>query len=147
MKVLAIDSGTKTGWAVNEDPIISGIQDFSLKRGESSGMRFLAFRAWLKKMVEDTKPQMIIYELAHHRGGYTTEVCVGFTTSIQTICAEANIEYVALHSATLKKFATGKGNAGKEDMMVAATRKGWNFHDDNEADALWLLRYAIETYG
>lgn len=41
--------------------------------------------------------------------------------------------------ATLKKFATGKGNAAKDEMLVAAVRRlGYGGHDHNQADALWL---------
>jgi Holliday junction resolvasome RuvABC endonuclease subunit len=151
MKIIALDSGTKTGWATNAlgemNGIVSGTQDFSLRRGESPGMRFLMFQNWLRKMIESIKPDMIVYERAHHQGGAATEVCVGLTTVIQTICAEKGIEHVAVHTGTLKKHATGKGNSGKPEMMGAAKEKGWKFQDDDEADALWLLDYAIETYG
>jgi Holliday junction resolvasome RuvABC endonuclease subunit len=147
MKIIALDSGTKTGWATNDGETFSGIQDFSLKRGESPGMRFLMFQSWLKKMIETIKPDMIIYERAHHRGGGATEVGVGLTTIIQTVCAEHKVEHVALHSATLKKHATGKGNSSKDDMMSAGKTKGWTFEDDNECDALWLLDYAKINYG
>jgi Holliday junction resolvasome RuvABC endonuclease subunit len=147
MKILALDSGTKTGWATNIPQTLSGTQDFALRRGESPGMRFLMFQSWLRKMIETTAPQIVIYERAHHRGGSSTEVGVGLTTIIQTVCAELKIEHVAVHSATLKKHATGKGNSSKEAMMEVATGKGWVYEDDNEADALWLLDYAIETYG
>jgi len=147
MRILAIDSGTKTGWAVNRPAPISGTQDFSLKRGESPGMRFLMFRSWLKKIINTARPEIVIYERAHHRGGAATEVGVGFTAIIQEVCAEAKIEYVALHSSALKKHATGKGNASKEEVMAAAKKKGWKFADDNEADALWLLDCAMENYG
>lgn len=147
MKILALDSGTHTGWAANETPIMSGTQGFELKRGESPGMRFLKFQSWLKDMIKLTSPDMIIYERAHHRGGAPTEVGVGLTTIIQTICAEAHIEHVALHSGTLKKHATGKGNASKEDMMQTARSLDWKFKTDDECDALWLLDYAIENYG
>jgi len=146
MKIIAIDSGTKTGWASNDGILTSGTQDFSLKRGESPGMRFLMFQSWLKKIIKIIQPNIIIYERAHHRGGGATEVGVGLTTLIQTVCAEYKIEHVALHSSTLKKHATGKGNSSKEDMMAAATKKGWAFQDDNECDALWLLDYAIKEY-
>ena len=46
---------------------------------------------------------------------------------------------------TIKKHATGKGNAGKSEMIVAAKVRGHNPVDDNEADALALLHWAIET--
>ena len=148
MKILALDTGTKTGWAVNETgTVVSGVQDFSLKRGESPGMRFLMFRNWLQKMLDSTMPDMVIYERAHHRGGAATEVGVGLMTHVQGVCAENGVEYVALHSSALKKHATGKGNCSKEDMMRAATEKGWNYEDDNESDALWLLDYGLKNYG
>ena len=148
MKILALDTGTKTGWATNSGvpTFISGVQDFSLKRGESPGMRFLMFQHWLRKMIKTTKPEIVIYERAHHRGGSPTEVGVGLTAITQAACAEAKIEYVAVHSGTLKKHATGKGNCNKEAMMKAATGEGWEFEDDNECDAQWLLDFGIKNY-
>ena len=50
MKILAIDQATKSGWAVNYPALLSGTQDFSLKRGDSHGMRFLRMRAWLEEI-------------------------------------------------------------------------------------------------
>ncbi len=40
---------------------------------------------------------------------------------------------------TIKKHATGKGNAGKEDMIASAQARGHNPTDDNEADAIALV--------
>ena len=44
---------------------------------------------------------------------------------------------------TIKKHATGKGNAGKADMLNAMRNKGFSPADDNEADALALLDWAL----
>lgn len=64
------------------------------------------------------------------------------------VCASKNIEYSSVHSATLKKFATGSGRANKEDMMRAATLwSGRVIDDDNEADSLLLLKYTKEEFG
>ena len=43
---------------------------------------------------------------------------------------------------TIKKHATGTGNAGKAEMIAARVR-GFNPQDDNEADALALLAWAV----
>jgi len=57
---------------------------------------------------------------------------------------------VEITPSTLKKFATGKGNAPKSAMVAAAVRR---FHlpeghdDDNEADAYLLWAAAREAYG
>jgi Holliday junction resolvasome RuvABC endonuclease subunit len=46
---------------------------------------------------------------------------------------------------TIKKHATGKGNAGKDQMIEAMQLRGHPVTDDNEADALALLHCALET--
>jgi Holliday junction resolvasome RuvABC endonuclease subunit len=48
---------------------------------------------------------------------------------------------------TIKRFATGKGNAGKEAVVAAVRSRGFARADENEADAIALLLWAIETDG
>lgn len=49
--------------------------------------------------------------------------------------------------ASLKLFATGKGNAKKDEVFAAAIRHlGYSRNDHNEADALWLLAMATAKY-
>lgn len=148
MNILALDCGTKAGWASEVDGRIeSGVQDFGLKRGESKGIRFLRFNTWLNKMLELVKPHIVVYEMAHLRGGHATEILVGMTTRIEEFCESKNIEYSSVHSGTLKRFATGKGNASKEDMMRAATLKfGRVIDSDDEADALLILGWAKQEF-
>jgi len=144
MKILALDMATVTGWATNVKGRRSGTIEFALKRGESPGMKFLRCRAWLNKLYKlfDTKINVIIYEQAHHRGGAATACCVGLVTEVQAFAAEHGIEVMPVHTATLKKFATGNGRANKADMVKAAKANGWNPVDHNEADAILLLEYA-----
>ena len=61
---------------------------------------------------------------------------------------EAGIPYVDVPPSTLKKYATGRGNAGKEEVLAAAIRRlGYQGHDNNEADALWLRALGCAAYG
>lgn len=143
--VLALDLGRTSGWAVwNGVRIESGIVTFELKRGESSGMRFILFNSWLEDMISNIAPSLVVYEMAHHRGGYATELLLGLVTRVQEMCARFRIDYTSVHSATLKKKATGSGRASKEEMIKAAellvNRK---VLDDNEADAVMLVKVAI----
>ncbi len=46
-----------------------------------------------------------------------------------------------------KRHATGKGNAPKEAMIAAARARGFSPADDNEADAIAILLWALETKG
>jgi Holliday junction resolvasome RuvABC endonuclease subunit len=153
MRILALDCGTKTGWAASDMKyswLESGVQDFSLKRGDSAGMRFLAFRAWLGGMIERTRPNLIVYEQPHRliiKGGCAAEIAFGMTTRIQEICSERGLEHTAILPTVLKKFATGKGNAKKEVVLAAAKKKWPDVQDDNEADALWILEWAKKEYG
>jgi len=59
-----------------------------------------------------------------------------------------NRPMVDVSPGTLKKFATGKGNAPKGAMLQAAwQRLGYTGHDNNVSDALWLLHAALVHYG
>jgi Holliday junction resolvasome RuvABC endonuclease subunit len=154
MIILALDCATKTGWALMQDGklVESGVEKFEAKRGESPGLRFLRFRTFIDRMAGLMLERaaaanvgcVMVYEQAHHRGGSATELCVGMTTRVQEVAAANGIEYATVHTATLKKFATGSGRAGKPEMVEAA-RKRWGVEpaDDNEADALMLAAYTI----
>lgn len=145
MNILALDTATKTGWATNINRQ-SGVQTFDVRRGESPGMRFLRCRGWLNEMIMLLgSVDLIVYEQAHHRGGAATACCVGLVSTVQTFAAEHGIELMVVHTGELKRWSTGKGNAGKPQMIEAARQRGWSPVDDNEADAALLLEYAIES--
>jgi Holliday junction resolvasome RuvABC endonuclease subunit len=56
--------------------------------------------------------------------------------------------YVLVTPATLKKFATGRGNAGKPEMAVALfKRAGLELADDNQVDAWWLRAAGLTILG
>jgi Holliday junction resolvasome RuvABC endonuclease subunit len=46
-----------------------------------------------------------------------------------------------------KRHVTGKGNADKAAVIAAVRSRGFDPADDNEADALAILPWAIETQG
>jgi Holliday junction resolvasome RuvABC endonuclease subunit len=154
--ILGLDCATKTGWAITRNGgtiLESGVMDFSKRRGESNGAMFLRFRKWLSDLFETQKgfPEgaitFVAYEQAHHRGGAATEIGVNLTGRVQEQCADLGLEYVAIHTATLKKWATGSGKADKTQMMARATTfLGRPPEDDNEADAVLIAMWAHENY-
>lgn len=57
------------------------------------------------------------------------------------------VAWVEVPPSNLKKWATGKGNAGKEEVLAAAIRRlDYQGHSHDEADALWLLHMAGHHY-
>jgi Holliday junction resolvasome RuvABC endonuclease subunit len=64
---------------------------------------------------------------------------------VQAFAAEHGIELMAVHTGELKRWATGKGNTAKQQMIQAARDKGWTPQDDNEADAIMLLEYSLHN--
>src|SRR5437867_4277842 len=146
MRILALDFGSITGFAVGSstEPPVSGTWKVAPLKGESPGFRYIHLRKKLNTVLEAFPDLKIaVAEMAHMRGGAASEYAIGCATTLQAWCAEHGIEYTTVHSATLKKWATGHGHASKEEMIAAAIKKGWKPVDDNEADALHLLDYAI----
>lgn len=150
MIILSIDPGSSCGWAVGDRVQIfaSGVWQLAPGRGESPGMRYIRLRNYLNQ-IREAYPglKLVVGEMAHQRGGAATEYAIGVTTHLQSWCTEKHIEYATAHSATVKRWATGKGNAKKPDMVAAGrARFKTTSLDDNEIDALWILDWARATY-
>jgi len=63
---------------------------------------------------------------------------------IRVALHEAHIPTLEVPPPTLKKYATGKGNANKVEVLKAAwERLGYDGTDDNESDALWLRQIGV----
>ena len=152
--ILGLDLGTKTGWAIRTAAgrVTSGHHELTLRRGESPGMRFLRFRAFLRELLElgELGPGSVVaYEQAHHRGGHATSLAVGLVTVALEEAAARELETAPVHTGTLKKFATGSGAAGKPAMIEAAQELFGlpDLTSDDEADALHVLAWAADELG
>jgi Holliday junction resolvasome RuvABC endonuclease subunit len=146
--ILALDLGTQTGWALasRDGSITSGSQSFKPQRFEGGGMRFLRFKRWLSDVYTAATIHAVYFEeVRRHAGVDAAHAYGGFLAHLTAWCEHHNIPYQGVPVGTIKKHATGKGNAGKDDMVAAACRRGHSPTDDNEADALAILHWAIET--
>ncbi len=143
-KILALDLATQTGWACEGSGVItSGTVGFKGRdRYEGGGMRYLRFRKWLREMIELGKPELVVYEeVRRHMSTDAAHVHGGLLAVMQAELEAKEIPYTGIPVGTVKKVATGKGNASKDEMIAAAKAK-WpreNIVDDNQADALWIL--------
>lgn len=92
------------------------------------------------------KNQVLVYaagsEVALIEGYLNKSMSAGITGmvhgAVRTALIEAGIPYGTIPPASLKKYATGSGNADKTAMALAAfKRAGAEFKDDNQCDAWW----------
>lgn len=146
MSVLALDLGTTTGWALR-DGAATISDSFNLKGGrfEGGGMRFLRFRAWLAEMHTKLPFTAVFYEeVRAHKGTDAAHIYGGLQATLTSFCEENKIPYEGVPVAAIKKSATGKGNAGKPQMIAAMRKLNFEPKDDNEADALALLLYKLQ---
>lgn len=149
--VLAFDLGTSTGWALQtgDDVISSGTVSLKHTRYDGGGMRFPRFRRWLEQLDLDAGPIEAVYfeEVRRHIGTDTAHVYGGLLGVLTTWCEETLVAYQGVPVGTIKRFITGKGNADKAAVIAAVRVRGITPADDNEADAIAILLWAIETRG
>lgn len=146
---LAIDPGTKCGWALyhGDQLVASGTWDLGARRHEGGGMRFLRLRGYLNQVTAANPVQAVWYEeVRRHLGTDAAHVYGGIVAVLSAWCEGERIPYAGIPVATVKRLATGKGNADKAAMMAAALAKWPDFHgDDNEADARWIGLAGLAT--
>lgn len=149
--ILALDLGTQTGWALmgRDASITSGAESFKPQRFEGGGMRYLRFKRWLTevKQCADGIDLVVLEEVRRHAGVDAAHAYGGFLATLTAWCEHHQIPYQGVPVGTIKKHATGKGNAGKAEMIAAAKVRGFNPIDDNESDALALLDWALTQGG
>jgi len=151
--ILSLDLGTTTGWALRsrDGSIVSGSQSFKPQRFEGGGMRNLRFNRWLSEVISPGRSAnlvdiIVFEEVRSHAGTDAAQIYGGLMGQVEVLGETKKIPYEGIPVGTIKKHATGKGNANKLMMITAMQALGHNPVDDNEADALALLRWAIERY-
>lgn len=149
MKVLALDLGTKTGWALYNDGVVfSGTwtlatpKEIKQMRADEldrcCDLRFKRLTEYLQKHL----PVDYIYfeDVQFLTTQLQAQLWAGLRTAVVLLYPQMKIKAVPV--GTLKKFATGNGAAKKEQMaafLQSKTGLSPDGRDDNEIDALHLL--------
>jgi Holliday junction resolvasome RuvABC endonuclease subunit len=96
---------------------------------------------------DHARPDLIVIEdvpVHAHAAGITAMVH-GLT---RWLLLDEHHPYVLVPPATLKTYATGKGNATKPDMrMELYKRTDLDLKDDNQVDAWWLRALGLDLLG
>jgi Holliday junction resolvasome RuvABC endonuclease subunit len=142
--ILAVDPGTHCGFAIQDEAgqIFSGTWHLKGGRFEGGGMRFLRLKKEIESTYEMTHFKEVYFEeVRRHKGTDAAHIYGGVVAVLTSFCEDKGIPYQGIPVGTIKKHATGKGNANKEIMLAAAKEKWpeYDIKDDNQADAMWLL--------
>jgi len=142
--ILAIDLGTKLGWALcRGGEITSGACNLNIN--DSKCGRFNNFNKFLQ---QHDDIDLVYYEyVRRHTTTKAAHVYGGFQTLLWMFCDHVGVPCRILEIGTIKKHWTGSGNAKKPVMIQEAIRRGFNPKDDNEADALAILDLALVNLG
>lgn len=144
--ILALDLGTKTGYAVRkrDGKVVHGTQSFAPRKSWTDGQRWLRFQSWLAEVLELHHVQRIAYEHVSFHAGVRDSHCYGaFRALVEMAADRRNIELVGTNVQTVKKHWTGKGGADKATMVAQARARGFRPETDNDADALAVLDWAV----
>lgn len=149
--ILALDLGTSTGWAIrgHDGLITSGTVSLRPGRFDGGGMRYLRFTNWLTEIDRLSGPIAAIWfeEVRRHAGTDASHIYGGLMATLTAWAELRGVPYEGVPVGTIKRHAAGRGNADKAAMITAVRARGFLPADDNEADAIALLLWAIETNG
>ncbi len=146
--IFCLDLGTKTGWALYCDELItSGTVEFKNDRYSGGGMRFLKFKNWLNGTLKTVGNIDAIYfeEVRKHLGVDAAHIYGGFLAHLSSFCEQNKIPYSGVPVGTIKRHISGKGNANKKQVTQAVYDLGYFPEDDNEADAIALIHFVLDN--
>lgn len=151
---IAIDPATRFGFAVIDhlDQLLVASSHRIDDVGEKRSGKWGAFEVWLRTRLaayaDSGGIDLVVFEnpikfRGHRSPNFTSPQLCGI---IMASCEVLRLPYVGADHATVKKFATGKGGAKKDDVLRAARLRwpGHSFRDDNAADAAWLAQWGRE---
>lgn len=151
---LALDLGTKTGWARWDEAIgqpVSGVETFD---DSDLGRRARDYRAWLLRKVEYFDVRVMAVEAPlpgmKKQSNFAAEMWQpSHHVLSQEVAVTCGVKYISVPMQTWRKHFLGRGRAPKETrnsrkwMKEAAKARcrqmGWKVSDDNEAEALGIL--------
>lgn len=156
--ILAIDPGTTTGWARwAHGEMTYGTWELKNKTGrktkpnEPKWTRLTKLWDNLGRTDFDLEPDLglVVYEGAagFMRGQAAVEWSHKFRAVIELYCGIHEIKQISVQPTDLKMFALGKGRGEKEEMIEVAKCFGYDGIDDNEADSVLLLHWALKHVG
>lgn len=154
--VVGIDpSLTALGLAVGRTTEDMRIEELSSKGKTSDDVRarltrYEALAAEIFTRIDsiEARPSIVLLEGYSYASSGSTVILGEFGGVLRLLLVRSGLRVVDVPPSTLKRWATGKGNAGKAAVVSALTKRyGRTFETDNEADAFGLAVIALQLTG
>ena len=146
MGFVGIDPSTNTGFVrldkdgnVLEEKVINGV-------GKEDPYRMITLVDNIMKELQPGDYITIESPANHSKGSYISQM-FGIAWAIRIQLMRIGIKYIDVAPSQVKKFATGKGNAPKDQMILPLSKK-WGFENrnDNIRDAYVLARIGLNLH-
>jgi len=143
MRVIAFDlSLTATGWAG-----LDGSEILAPPAGVGKGVERLR---WIRDSVLELAAgaDLVVLEGYSFASKGRAVVSIGELGGVVRLALhEAGLPVVVIPPSSRAKYATGRGNAPKDQVLAEAIRRlGYDGHSHDEADALWLRCMALDAF-
>jgi len=157
LPILVLDLATRLGFAVMRNggnrQIVSGVHVVAKPR-TGVGAFLAGYEDWLAQMLFDEVPAVVVFESPIMPTTTTPEVLrklIGLAGCTEKMCHRDKITCYEARNSTVLKYFTGYGGGSREErkasVLAECRRLGFKPEDDNEADALAILHYAVHRLG
>lgn len=141
--IIALDIGTKCGIAIYKNGEIEHhTLNFETKYPQN---KFVKAARIFGEIAQEIQPTIVFYEqVRRHIGTQAAHVYGGLLAVAMVKFHPAPLHGIGV--TEIKKHITGKGNASKAMVIDAVRKMGFHPQDDNAADALAILDFAIRKW-
>ncbi len=148
MSIMAFDLGSTTAWALSNFDCDKALMWDSHTATGARPEKLEELQQWIKSSLATERPTFVVYERPFARGLAATRMLWGLAGILEAEAIHASCGVVDVDNATIKKYATGNGNADKDAMIEAAVQwvgaQSYVPFNEHEADAVCLLKYTME---
>jgi crossover junction endodeoxyribonuclease RuvC len=146
MRYVGIDPSTKTGLAIiDKQGNVINTQDVTTKVKEDPQR----FSDLAEQIIDELEPNdhICIEGFSYGSKGKGVSFQYGLGWIIRHLLLDRGYTYIDVPPTSVKKFATGKGNTKKDEMVLPIYKKwGFEHSSDNVRDAFVLAQMAKGIY-
>lgn len=148
MRIAAFDLGSTSAaaWDTGVDHVDLNPFRTKPKKTYRRPQILRGFTGWVERLLYvHSGIETVVFERPFVRGQAATRMLWGMAGVLEAEATAAGMAVLDMTPSEIKKWATGKGSAGKPEMLVAARRLGYTGDNEHEADAYCLLKFAEAT--